>query len=102
MTTNVRLSDVFGSGATQTGSSLKFLHSSGLTAEGILAELLARLLRSQRFPLELEQGGILQQESGRAIEGDVLSPIIEIEHYRTELKPTSRISKLFVGINEDI
>lgn len=101
MPTNVRLIDVFGAGATQDSSSLTFFCSTGLTAEGILAELLARLLRSQRFSLELEQGGVLQQENGQAIEGDLLSPQIEAEHYQTVLKPTSRISKLFLGLNSE-
>lgn len=102
MTTNIRLIDIFGAGATQDSSSLAFFYSSGLSAEGILAELLARLLRSQRFPLELEQGGGLRQESGQTIEGDVISPKIEAAHYATELNPGSRISKLFIGINENI
>lgn len=102
MTTNVRLIDIFGASAVQNISSLQFQCSANLTTEGVLVELLARLLRSQRFPLELETGGLLQQENGRNIEGDLLSPKVEIEHYKTELKPDIRISKLFVGINENI
>lgn len=102
MTTNARLTDVFGGEAVQDISSLQFSYSPNLTAEGILVELLARLLALQSFPLELEQGGVLQLENGRPIHGSIATLKIEVEHYETVLRPSSRTIKIFLATNEDI
>lgn len=102
MTTNATLGQLFGAGAIQDAQSITFFVSPGLTAEGILVELIARLLSYQAIELETESGELLQAENGAALEGAITFTLIEAELYSTRFAQGYRLDKIFLGFNENI
>lgn len=102
MTTKATLAQLFGTGSSQDTGSITFAISPGLTAEGILVELLARLLSYQGFGLYTESGASLQAETGQTLSGAIAFTLIEAELYSTRFAQGYRIDKIFLGFNEDI
>lgn len=101
MTTRASLAQLFGASATQDAATLTFEHRPGLTAEGVLAQLLARLLAYQNFPIETEQGQALTTENGGQLRGAIAFLLIEPELYSISVLNGVRVSTIFLGFNSE-
>ena len=100
MTIRANLLQIFGKSAFQDGAQLVFSHRLGLTAEGILVELLARVLSYNSFALQAEDGSILTTETGKPIIGKIQFELIECELYAREIEIGYRINRIFLGVNQ--
>lgn len=101
MTINATLTDLFGQGATQTATALTFPVSVGLTAEGALVELIARLLSYRAITLDTEDGQPLQTEAGDRLTFSIDFTFIETEIYSVEFKGNYLVHKIFLGFNSE-
>lgn len=93
---------IFGAGASQDINYLRLQVGVNWSAEGVLVSILSNLLRPAESLLQAEDGGYLMSESGESLYGFSTNRFIESELWKIVLLPESRISRIFIGINEAI
>ena len=102
MITRAALAGVFGSGASQNINGLSFNIDPNWSAEAVLVSLLNNVLRPSVDPLQAEDGSYLISELGIPLTGRITNQTIEAEIWKIVLFNETRISKVFIGINEAI
>ncbi len=102
MITRASLPSIFGAGANQDINYLRLQIGPSWSAEGVLASILSNLLKPADSLLQAEDGSYLMGELGESLYGFLLNRTIETELWKIILLPESRISRVFIGINEAI
>lgn len=102
MTIRAALSGIFGAGASQDINYLRLQTNPNWSAEGVLTGLLNNLIQPVEAILHAENGGDLQAENGESLQIVLINPTIEAELWEIALLADSRISKVFIGINEPV
>ena len=101
MTIRATLGQVFGPGAAQNETVLVFQKAEGLTVEGIVAELVARLFSFSDFVFEAEDGAALTTEGGAVLRGAIRFELIELDRLPTQFRAGDRIDRFFIGFNDE-
>jgi len=97
--TAIALSALFGDGCSQTASTLTFNSTAGLSPEGILVELLVRLVNLQSFDFELESGGLLETETGKHLSGSIAFQKLTCFEHRRSFIDGYEVVQLVFGMN---
>lgn len=99
MTTKATLPQLFGPNANQDAQTLTIQTEESLTAEGAIAEIIARLNTLSDFALTTESGAALTTESGAMLRGAISFTLIEFERMPTQFRSGDRVDRFFLGFN---
>lgn len=102
MTIKATLDQIFGSGASQTADRLLIPIPTGVSAERILALMVARLSSYEQMILIDESIDFLLDESGKLITTSLKFSQLEFERLPTQFATGTRADRFFIGLDKPL